>query len=31
MQMSVLIAQQDEAIDHIQTTAADVEMNTKAG
>ncbi|TFK84621.1 t-SNARE [Polyporus arcularius HHB13444] len=29
--MSVLIAQQDEAIDHIQTTAADVEMNTKAG
>ncbi|RPD66276.1 t-SNARE [Lentinus tigrinus ALCF2SS1-6] len=29
--MSVLIAQQDEAIDHIQKTGQDVEMNTKAG
>lgn len=29
--MSVLIAQQDEAIDHIQLTGVDVEKNTKAG
>ena len=29
--MSILIAQQDEAIDTIQATAVDVEANTRAG